>query len=386
MKRVLCVYATRQIDSNLFMSSTVFNGLQQCGYHVDMVFLGYKHVCDVFAERYAKYFNTVYYFNIKESWLSKQYIRTEKIKLLYSFYLHFVKDYFVRPYCIKNIKKVIHGEYDVILSFIPPALSGYLAWSIKKEKKYSNVPLIQFWTDPLSLGRCNDITEIPRTRFMHVRIERQLLSYADKVVFCYPLLCEMEQRLHPDYKDKMSWSDVGYTEHTLGSEISREGKTKIGLFGSYHSKVRNIFPLLEVIKTFPNVQFVIRGDSDIHIDVNEFNNLDLVEGRRPVGEIEELEAECDILLCLGGKSGITHPAGKVFYYANYSKPIVYIGDGVHNSYFKHYLTGFNRYIICDNNPRSIECALGHALLEAKNYQVNIPQRLEPKNVAMSIVG
>ena len=46
-KTVLCTYITRQIDSNLFMSSTVFNGLQQAGYDVDIFFIGYREVVDV---------------------------------------------------------------------------------------------------------------------------------------------------------------------------------------------------------------------------------------------------------------------------------------------------------------------------------------------------
>ena len=59
--RVLCVYATRQIDSNLFMSSTKFDGLQKCGYHVDMIFCGTEAVCKQFESRYSHYFNNVYY-------------------------------------------------------------------------------------------------------------------------------------------------------------------------------------------------------------------------------------------------------------------------------------------------------------------------------------
>ena len=394
MKRILCVYADRQVDSNLFMSSTIFNGLQQCGYHVDMVFMGYQWVCDVFADRYAKYFHKVIYFYIKESKLKGLCDKSERTKLFYSYYLHFLKDYFTRPYNFKKVSASITESYDVVLSFIPPAVSGFLAQDIRSIKLLKNAQLIQFWTDPLSLGRCNDVDEIPRSRFMHVKIERKLLSYADKAVFCYPLLCEMEQKLHPEFAGKMTWSDVGFTEHlycgdkgcnTNRDELVINKKLKIGLFGSYHSKVRNIFPFLEAIKHFPDVLFILRGDSDLHINKKDYFNLDVVEGRLPVNEIEMLEQECDILLCLGGQSGITHPAGKVFYNANYLKPIVYIGDGVHNDYFKDYLRQFDRFIVCDNTELSIRHGIICAIQQLKNFSISIPSRLHPKNVAAKIV-
>jgi len=388
-KHILCVYATRQIDSNLFMSSTIFHGLQLCGYKVDMLFAGYRDVCKVFSDRYAKYFDKVSYFVLSESRLKRLCNKSEKTKLIYSYIIHFIKDWLFLPKSIRKVKLSLDSDYDVILSFIPPAISGYWSQFIRKKNHLNSVPLIQFWTDPLSLGRCNDFSSIPKHRFIHKIVERQLLSYSDKSVFCYPLLCEMEQKLHPKFSNKMTWSDVGYTEHlfaTRNSSTNISGRVKIGLFGNYQSKVRNIFPLLDAISKIPEVLFIIRGDSDIHIDGSLFSNLDIIEGRRPVSEIEQLEAECNILICLGGKSGITHPAGKVFYYANYPKPIVYIGDGVHNEYFKNYLSGFNRYIICDNNTDSIIDGIHQAITSLPSFVLELDKRLEPSEIARKIVS
>lgn len=383
--RVLCVYATRQIDSNLFMSSTIFNGLKRCGYDVDMLFWGYETVCDVFRARYSKYFCKVFYHTINESHLSRLSKKSSRLHILYSFLRCFLGDYVKRPYRIEDFSIEVHNDYDVILSFIPPVVSGFLANDIK-ESYCKNARLIQFWTDPLSLGRCNSISEIPKTRMLHVIIEKRLLSFADKIVFCYPLLCEKEKELHPESAKKMTWSDVGYTEHRDSSiNLRKDNCISIGLFGSYHSKVRNIHPFLEAIKAYNDIRFVLRGDSDISVDPSLYPNLDFVAGRRPVDEIEEEEANCDILVCLGGKSGITHPAGKVFYYADYNKPIIYIGDGKHNDYFKEYLAGFGRYIICDNEIKSIQSAIQKAISVLPDFVLTIPKRLEPDVIARRIV-
>ena len=385
--RILCVYATRQVDSNLFMSSIIFNGISQVGCDVDMAFLGYSSVCDVFRKRYSRYFKNVYYHIINESKAKSILDKRERTRLLYSFYRSFLADCLKRPYDIDSFKDDINQDYDVVLSFIPPALSGYLAIDIR-QSLCKSARLIQFWTDPLSLGRCNSISEIPKTRFLHKYIEKQLLKRADKVVFCYPLLCEMEQKLYPNFANKMTWSDVGYTDH-LTNSINRRHKEdrriRVGLFGSYYKRVRNIDPLLEAIPLFPDISFIIRGDSDVIIDPQNYPNLDIIKGRRPIEEIEELEQECDILLCLGGLSGITHPAGKVFYYANYPKPIVYIGDGVHNDYFKEYLREFGRYIICDNTRDSICTGIKKAIDILPSFSLEIPKRLEPRVIANSIL-
>lgn len=117
--KVLCVYATRQIDSNLFMSSTVFNGLQQCGYEVDIVFMGPLEVVQNFSNRYGHYFHQVYKIVIQESRI-KRYLRSDRLKILYSFYLHFLKDGLVRPYKTSTLAGILPGGYDCILSFIPP--------------------------------------------------------------------------------------------------------------------------------------------------------------------------------------------------------------------------------------------------------------------------
>ena len=61
-KKVLVVYATRKFDSNLFMSSTIFSGLQKAGYDVSAVFCGTKESCEIFAERCSCYFSSVKYY------------------------------------------------------------------------------------------------------------------------------------------------------------------------------------------------------------------------------------------------------------------------------------------------------------------------------------
>ena len=268
----------------------------------------------------------------------------------------------------------------------PPPISGLIASDLRSVKWLRRVPLVQFWTDPLSLGRCDCIEDIPRSRFMHLYLEHQLLKKADKVFFGYKLLCETEQKLHPKFAHKMKWTHISYVEHPLDTGRPCNEKITIGLFGAYQRRVRNVQPLLNTLADFPDVRFIIRGDSDFEIDATLYPNLDVIPGRRPVDEIERLEAGCDILLSLAGLSGVTQPAGKTFYYANYDKPIVHIGDGANKEYFADYLMSFgDRWIVCENNVESIKYGLRKAINILPTFELHIPKCMDPEEIARKIV-
>lgn len=395
--KILCVYATRQLDSNLMMSSTIFNGLYQNGYEVDMVFGGTAEVISEFSKKYSKYFNKVYYIKIEEFSIKRLFSKLPKGDIIYSYCLHFVYDQLFRGYDRSIYNEILKdsGNYDLILSFIPPIISGKLAIDINKICFNNQVKLIQFWTDPLSLGRCNSVDDIPWYRFIHRLAEKNLLKLAYKSVFCYPLLCDMERLLYPQYKDKITWSDIGYLERDVNlskeqsimqqEESNSSNKYTIGLFGSFHSSVRNIEPLLNAAKSFSDTRFIIRGDSDLINFSGVTPNVDIKAGRMPASDIELLENSCDALVILGNIGGIQIP-GKVYYYSNYQKPLICICDSEHSDAFKKYLTPLKRYILCDNNIESIKEGIEKALDELV-YKTcwEVPERLEPRVIARKLV-
>lgn len=382
--KILCVYATRQIDSNLFMSSTIFNGLQQCGYEVDMLFCGTEETCQSLKKSYGHYFDNVFYLTLSSSLLLSFCKKQPVTQIAYNYYRGFVMDSLVRPYSMFDVRKKVVKQYDQILAFVPIALAAYLANDVRKYL-LPKARLVQYWTDPLSLGRLDDIHNIPWTRRWHQHLEKSILKLMDKAVFCYPLFCDCMKELYPQHADKMSWADIAYTKHEKANYKPSNAKVTVGLFGAYQQKVRNIFPFLETIKEMPDVQFVMRGDSDITINPADYPNLDVKPGRVPLAEVEELEANCDILLCLAGRSGITIPAGKVFYYGDYNKPILYIGDGVHKDYCAEYLRSFGRYEVCDNTMDSIKQGIKNCMNQLEGYEVIIPERIEPRVIARKMV-
>lgn len=379
-EKILCVYVTRQVDSNLMMASTVFRGLYEAGYDTDMVFVGSNDAICEFEERYRKYFRSVYYHQLKTSSFGK--IIKQKSPVVYSFFRHFALDAIKLPETGK-FEKLKTITYDKILAFVPPYISGAYASKIKKKLGFA-APIIQYWTDPLSLGNCQRVEDIPKSRLMHRLLEKKLIAQADKVVFFYPLLKEMEEKLYPQFANKLSWSYVSYI---IRPKIAYKKHTpiKIGLFGAFQSSVRNIKPLIESTQKLNNVKLIIRGDGDIIFDEKKYPNVDIRNGRLPISEIENYEANCDILVSLNGFRNIG-PAGKTFYYASYNKPIICIGDGMHADYFINYMDNLDsRYIVCRNNMNEICGAIIRAIDQLDNFELNIPEKMNAAIIAKNIL-
>lgn len=383
MQRVLCTYVTRRIDSNLLMAGTIFQGLKDAGYHTDMIFCGTKDVCEIFSKRYSGLFNSVKYIEIKPLCVGSLTRKGRRLALLSNFWTEYVKDAFCRPYSIREVRNLVDGKYDVVLSFVPIFASARLGFDVAK-KCLKDVRLVQFWTDPLALGGCKDAKSIPKRRILHLLEERRALAYADDVVFCYPLLMELEQAAHPKYAGKMRWSDVGYIKHERDDFVPRNKIVTVGLFGAYQRKVRNIEPLLSVMASFPDVKFVIRGDADFEIDAARYPNLDVKTGRIPVEEVEALEAQCDILISLSGRYTVM-PPGKTFYYASYNKPILAIVDGPRADFMLEYLNGLGRYVCCRNDAHSLAEGLRRAIKSLANYEREIPVRMQLASIARNLV-
>lgn len=380
MEKILCVYVTRQVDSNLMMASTVFRGLYEAGYEADMVFMGSTDAVNEFNYRYKKYFRNAICRaicpSLRDNWLFR------KKPIIYSFLRHFVLDAIKLP-STRWLKYKLDKSYDRILAFVPPYISGDYAYKIKTKFNFK-APLIQYWSDPLSLGNCQEIDDIPSSRFMHRILERRLIKEAAKIVFFYPLLCEMESKLYPEYKDKLTWVNISYIKRII-TPLPQNSPIKIGLFGAFPSSVRNLKPLIEVVSKIPEINLIIRGDGDIPFDISGVKNVDVKVGRLPSNEIEKLEQDCDILLCLNGFRNIG-PAGKIFYYAGYNRPIIVIADGKHAKYFIDYMHPLKeRYIVCQNNVLDIHKAIVNAINSLHNFRLKIPQEMEASKIAKKIL-
>lgn len=382
--KILCVSGSNNVlESNNLLNATIFYGLKEKGYHLDLVTVDYDSFTQN-KETNNKFFNHIFY--VKGTKRGFQWLKKTKLRMVYLLWENIIGDSIFRPYKINSLKNNnFNCKYDLIISFCPSPLSAILAEDIIKFSNLNYLKYFQYWSDPLSIGMLDCIDKLPLKRFFHNIIEKKVLKRADEIIYCSPILCRLQKELYPEFASKMRWSDVSYLNRDKYDIKNKKGKIKLGYFGAFSKNIRNITPLLNTIRELDNLELIVRGDSNIKFNKKEFLNVDIEYERITYKEVEKLERECDILICIGNISGVQIP-GKVFYYSNYEKPIIYIGDGLFNGEISNYLKEFDRYLICENNVTSIKNIIKKAILELPHFEPVISERFLPTNVASRIVN
>lgn len=377
--KILCITGDLNVlESNNLLNSTVIIGLIKNKHTVDI--LTFKNLLRVESSPLIR----IIYLKGNKKYF--EWLKSTKLKMLYLLWVNILGYTIIRPYRRKQLDNFILNQYDIVLSFCPPPLSALIAHDINKLGKNSKIRYIQFWSDPLTIGMCDSIENLPKRRLLHKFVENKILDYANEIVYCSPILCKTQKKLFPKHANKMRWSDVSYLERGK-TNFSKGVDTiiRVGYFGDFTQRVRNIFPLIESISSMKNVKLVIRGNTDVTINKEKYHNIDIKTERFPYEQIEELENSCDILVGIGNIKGVQIP-GKIFYYVNYNKPIIYIGDGAYNDEIISYLSQFNRFIFCHNNPMSIRNAICEAIENLSKFSLFIHPRLMPENSAAKIIN
>lgn len=284
---------------------------------------------------------------------------------------------------VKGVSKldVDYDKYDIIISASDPKSSHLIVDKILRDNKPCKAKWIQYWGDPM----LNDITRKSDWRDGLVKYyEKKLIQKADRVIYASPLTLNIQKKTFPDFAFKMDYANQSFTN--MNSDRISIGKKekeviKIGYFGAYNSKIRNIMPLYNVAK---ESDFILNicGGSDIVLKNTE--NV-LIEGRLPYKEIIEKEKKSDILVCICNLKGTQIP-GKIYYSASYMKPIIIILDGEYKEYLRDYFNKFDRFILCENEENSIKGAIEKAKDQLRYKEFKIVEELTPKYMAKKVLG
>jgi hypothetical protein len=238
---------------------------------------------------------------------------------------------------------------------------------------------IQYWGDPLA----HDITKKHILPFFYVKsVERKILQHANRIVYVSPFTLAAQQALFPQLADRMKWLPIPYLAIKRYADKSHhethghQPKLKLGYFGDYKSNVRNIMPLVEVCQANPHkYELFLAGNTDVTI--TETENLHVMP-RISQTELETLETDCDLLICLLNKSGTQIP-GKVYHYAATNKPVLILLDGEYVKQMEDYFRLFHRYVCCLNQNKSIEETLD--ALSLSELSAEPSAHFAPKTIA-----
>lgn len=304
-------------------------------------------------------------------------IISKVLKKTYKKLIVYNNTYFVAKKINKQILQ--KNKYDIVISSSDPKTSHVVARKLRKDGLIAQL-WIQYWGDPMSL----DITNTTIWPKWIIKIfERNLLKYADSIVYVSPFTYKIQVSCFKKYKEKMRFLPVPYIntkQYNINKDLKKE-KLKIAYLGSYYSKIRNILPLYEAVSSLTDeTELVIAGLTDLRL--NDTSNIK-VYPNLPKGDVEILEDKSDIIVCILNKTGTQIP-GKLYHYAGTNKPILVITDGEYANEIRNYLEGFNRYYFCNNNKEEI----AKTLIELKNdcYLKSQPVNLlSPKYIAEIII-
>lgn len=355
----------------------LLNGLIQNGHKIytltpmaDKNFKMYDDsLCDVKIEKQ-------YYIDmgIIHSSLSKSNSSKNKIKSLIYNLLKKIKIYdFRSDLARKNI--VIDEKFDILISSSDPKSSHLVAKKLIKRNPEIAKRWIQYWGDPFY----DDVNDKRKFIKKIIKIEEsRLIKMADKVIYVSPFTLENQKNIYNKYKDKMYFLPIPFNKEIIYN-IKKNKKLKLGYFGDYYSRNRNIIPLYNSVKENKNSELIICGNSNLSLKND--SNINVFD-RQQLSIIRKYEKECDVLVCICNIHGSQIP-GKIYHYAATNKPILIIIDGELNEKLKIYFESFNRYILCYNNKKSIQDTLD--ILVKSDLKYSPCNELKSSNIASEFI-
>lgn len=162
----------------------------------------------------------------------------------------------------------------------------------------------------------------------------------------------------------MTWMPIPYMKEKIYTNRKYDFKSiKLGYFGDYKDAVRNIKNLYDVCFE-EKLNLVIAGNSNKKYQ--QTDNIKIHE-RLPSADVERLESEVDVLVCILNIKGTQIP-GKIYHYAATNKPILIILDGEFKEDIFRYLHKFNRFLFCDNDTKHILKNISKIAQHQKQYR------------------
>lgn len=277
---------------------------------------------------------------------ANRWIRSVKKAVLSAYGIHGIYSTFVR----KASGFRSEEEYDYILSLSTPVASHLLAYRLLHSGGVKAKQWIQIWEDPWY----SDAYGFNRKPKVY-REEKRLLSFAQRVCYVSPLTLKNQQRLFPEYADKMYWQPLPCYYEAEKTAASESPAHQYGYFGDYFPEARDLRPFYEA---------AVEAGISVHICGNPYGLFQQtphihIHPRLSLDRLRPIEANTSVLVFLCNRGGGQIP-GKLYQYSATDKTILFILDGSEQEQqtLKAYFQPFHRYVFCRNTVSDITRAIG----------------------------
>ncbi len=259
--------------------------------------------------------------------------------------------YDTRKMEVPNVDEVeISEHFDLIISSSDPKSAHLFAERLIQKKPNIADKWIQYWGDPFT----GDISKgYIGPEGILIAEEKRLLLLCDLAIYVSPLTAMYIQNKYKDIEDKVYFTPIPYsTGNYFHAPLG--GIFKIGYFGDYTCRNRDIMPLYRAMSKLDNkYQLKIIGTSDMVLASTD--NVEIFE-RVPANELRETERMCNLRVCICNRSGTQIP-GKIYHASATDTPVLIILDGENAETIREYFEQYNRFYFCENNADSISSAI-----------------------------
>lgn len=269
----------------------------------------------------------------------------------------------------------INKYYDVAISSSDPKSSHLIAEKIVE--KFNIRKWVQYWGDPLTAD-INKNSIIPQ--FIIKNEELRLLKKASIAFYVSPITLKLQKEMFKEISYKIHYLPIPIQLNGYGDKTTIIGENiKIGYYGDYFSRDRNIIPLVSACEK-NDFYLEIFGSSDVRIENK--NNVQVNE-RAQFEVIKTHEKNTDILVCLCNKKGGQIP-GKIYHYAATNKPILLILDGDFQQTIHDWFVKYPNYFVCKNDEDSIR----ETIMKIHNSKLKLTpiEDFASKSIALNMVS
>lgn len=288
--------------------------------------------------------------------------------------------YDTRKMEVPNVDQLeISEHFDLMISSSDPKSSHLFAERLKQRNPNIADKWVQYWGDPFT----GDISKGYLGSEKHlINEEKRLLSLCDLAVYVSPLTAQYIQHKYADMAEKVFFTPITYSQGKYFCAPVKE-RFLIGYFGDYTRRNRDIIPLYQAMNQLSDKYYSkIIGTSDVVLD-----ETDRVEvcARIPANELQQIEQECNLRVCICNRSGTQIP-GKIYHAAATNTPVLVILDGECAETIREYFGQFNRFYFCENNAESIATTIKRIAEKPDlNIQLSPVEAFSAKRVAQSII-
>lgn len=237
-------------------------------------------------------------------------------------------------------------SFDLIISSSDPKSSHLFAHELIKSNPQIAKRWIQYWGDPFT-GDINKRSKVPS--FLISKEEKRLISLCDKAVFVSPLTAEYIKNKYPEYKEKIRFVPIGYSQEKIYPE-HKSNTLDLCYCGDYNQKDRNLLPLFEAVSELENkCRLTVAGNSDLKPVLKD--NV-TVFPRVEKQKVEEIEQDSDVIVCVCNRKGTQIP-GKIYHASATNRTVLIILDGEHKDEIEKYFKAYGRFAFCENEKNAI---------------------------------